>query len=196
LEAFDGRIVPASVQHRKFTHFWNEGFGDKPKPDDKERFKEYWDGVRMGRTVAYILFKFVNAYEVLRPVQVYHLDLGEHAIEGRYAVVRTRDRRAVNQAPMVLVLHTSWVKYNLYPELPELARVCHYLRDSEYLAIGAFHLSLNSERTWQHTEINEPLGRRWLRAILESMAQGHQYVNRGSHCSQCINRRCMGVFRV
>ena len=198
LEAFDGRIVPVPVQRKKFTHFWNDDFGDKPTKVGDPRYEEYWSGARAARTVAKCLFDLINVYEVLRPVQPYKLDLGEHAIEGRYAVVRRRDRRAVNRMPLVLVLHPARVKYNTYPELLELARVCHYLRESEDLVIGTYHLSLISEKNWacQRPEINEPLGRQWLRAILESMAQSHQYVNRGSHCVQCISRRCLGAFRV
>ena len=186
-EAMNGRIVPAYVMRLKFVKFWNDDWGNKPHDGQED-----WDGPRRARQVAATLFKFITAYEVLRPIQPYTFSLGEDLVEGHYALVRKRSRLEKHD-PLILIIHMGRPRNNSLPDVLELVRFCNEMRGCEWMNVGFYHLSLFTHRSWIIKSLDEPLALRWLASILEAVRKGGVYPSPGAHCSTCQGKACMKV---
>lgn len=149
----------------------------------------YWEGVRRAPAIAKAVFTLVQQHEVIQPVEPYSMTLKGHTIEGCYGILRNHSGRTVVLSPRDSV---SRVRVEPDPE-----SVLHYthviLNHPEYLPSIVFLFPLIEGRARSISFLNPRLILEWADGLVASY-QAPVYPLPGSHCSDCVSKKCMAAF--
>ena len=188
LDAFKGRLVPVTTLRGKFESIWN-GHTAEWAPDHQQA---YYAGLRAGNTAVRKTYLFLQHYEVLKPVEAYSVECAGDCIEGEYAVVLRRHDRRTDERPMILQAHEWRPAYCQQPGAIELIRYVHLMASTDYTVPGVYHLPLFRGEPWKMKNFDLPLVRKAVTSILDAVRNTDHPVP-GSHCEDCIGKRCRSL---
>jgi hypothetical protein len=188
LNAFKGRLVPVVTLRGKFESIWN-GHNAGCALDHQPA---YYAGLRVGNTAARKIFLFLQHYEILKPVEVYGVDLAGDRVEGEYAVVLRRHDRRTDERPMILQAHEWRPVHCQQPGAIELFRYLHLMGATDYISPGVYHLPLFRGEPWKMRDFDLPLVRKAVASILNAVRNTDHPVP-GSHCEDCIGKSCRSL---
>lgn len=152
----------------------------------KIKDKIYWEAIRKGRRFITKLIILIKKYDVIHPIQSYSYHIDGHIIEGSYALIQ---KRSETEVPLVLNLF-----YNrpLSFQLPNLLSSIRWLNSkNDYMDTGLYNFCLFRGDDWKIKDLNEPLIRSWIHAIINEISSMVLYPNAGSHCSSCVGKDCL-----
>ena len=189
VEAFKGRLVPVAILRGKFEHLWT-GHTSNWATDHQDGF---YAGLRLGNTAAKRIYLFLQHYEILKPVEAYRFDCEGDQVEGEYAVVLQRHDRRTDARPMILQIHEQRLyRFMQPPCATELIRYVHLMTTTDYTSPEVYHLPLFSGNPWTMKAFELPLVRAAVRSILGAVRNIEHPVS-GSHCEDCIGKRCRSL---
>jgi hypothetical protein len=163
---------------------FEEEYQSRQVTDNKD--DNYWEGIRKGRRFISKLYWILTKYEIVQPVQEYKSILSGLTITGEYAIIQ---KESETEKPLVLMLRENRPSTYLYPDVLSYAKWYH--AKNNYLDVGIYNFCMFKGEDWKEKNLFEPLIKEWLYGILLSISSGNKHVTAGSHCSQCISKKCL-----
>lgn len=154
------------------------------------------DPGRLSRTTGFKLFNLILDYEVLHLEQPYNLILTGYTIQGKYALLR---KRKGEEMVHVLILHTHSPairdKQALPPDVITMARLLHVRTNTKYSNAIALHYPVFRGEHWFNKDFNVSLSKQYLENAIKALTLNINYPIVGDHCSKCVSKPCLKVFK-
>jgi hypothetical protein len=186
-ERHGGKIPSPSDLREHFTNGWSSTW-NKPNKD-----LEYWKGPKAAAAFGRIVYGFLLKYEVIHPFEPYSLSLGGGSIRGENALVLWRKARH-EPVPRIVDMRLRRPRDNRQPYYPVLAQWIAAREVVDTVDLGIVHLPLLWGEDWTTADINEPLARQWLNAIVKEAAENSLFPRVGTQCVTC-SHPCKEVLR-
>jgi hypothetical protein len=93
---------------------------------------------------------------------------------------------------MILQAHEWRPAYCQQPGAIELIRYVHLMASTDYTVPGVYHLPLFRGEPWKMKSFDLPLVRKAVTSILDAVRNTDHPVP-GSHCEDCIGKRCRSL---
>jgi hypothetical protein len=148
----------------------------------KEKDSVYWAGIKAGRRFISKLFWLLTKYDVLQPLQSYNYK----NITGEYAVIQ---KHSESEKPLILLFHYNRPLYYEYPNVLSIVKWLH--AKTNYLDIGLYHFSMFRGESWKTLGLDFSLLDSWIYGILEQINTRKLYISPGSHCNECVSKKCL-----
>jgi len=177
-----GKIPTVVTLREHFVAAWAKGW------NQPEKTLDYWEGPQAARTFARRVYEFLLKHEVVHPFEPYALELDAGRIRGMNTLVlQQRYRREPIQMVVDMKLRRPRDTRLPYPPFyPVLAQWLAARQESDALNLGISHIPLIWGERWSTLEVNEPLVRRWLDAIVREAAGGFPFPRVGPQCLTCL----------
>jgi hypothetical protein len=149
----------------------------------------------IARVAGFRLFSLVLDYEVIHLEQPYNLVLTGYTIQGKYALLR---KRKGEYLPYVLIVHTNSPSLKkeqaLPPDVISMSRHLHASTNAGYSNVQTLHYPVLSGQKWYDKYINSKLSAIYLTNMLRVISNP-SYPVPGEHCSTCVSRPCLSIFK-
>lgn len=175
-QSFYGKIIPIDILRKKFVSFWS-----LDRVDDKE----YFVGIRLGNKAAKVIFLFLKAYEVLKPVETYVLPA--FGLSCSYAIIQKRVKSSSNI--FLLQVFPKNSEQVRFPDIVAAIKWFHAFTTTEYSDISLYNLPLFSGQPWKTINFNEKEIKRLLMSF-SKIKETEGFVSSGDHCIKCVGKLC------
>lgn len=156
----------------------------------------YWDGPKAAPAFARRVYEFLNKFNIAQPFEPYTLALEEGIVVGSKALATwTAVKRPSEPVTLVLDVRLKRPRDPKTIFYRELAQWLSARQDSDTVSLGVLHVPLLWGESWVTNEINEPLARSWLNAILKEARQTTQFPRTGPQCITCLEP-CKKIYQI
>jgi hypothetical protein len=191
--ARDGGYPTLKGIREKFTENWKatyyQEFTGKTVPPDHPT---YWQGPRVSRTVAKRIVDLLNKFNPVNVNYIYSVmvDDDKHVgvVKGLVTTLSRKSQPTTQFKWTVLILHESVPRHHLHPDVTSMARWLWLRKTSSPTSeVNLYHLPLLHGKPWTTSSFIET---EVVRALACIMNVSKQWPSPGSHCQQCVSKRC------